>query len=405
MSTLISLPNKVLLALFLLIGCSSSEQDAATGQRGNTPVPAGSATATFTAVEAFPGLQFSNPVDLTYAPDGTNRLFVVEQKGVIRVLPNQAGTRSAAVFLDISRKVTDGGERGLLGLAFHPDYRTNGYFYVNYTRSSPVETVIARYKVTAANSNAADPASETILLTFPQPYSKHNGGGVKFGPDGHLYVSVGDGGSGGDPQNNAQNRANLLGTILRLDVNATTKGAYGIPEGNPYKGNSQGFREEIYAYGLRNPWRMSFDSQTGALWTGDVGQNSIEELDIIKAGGNYGWRIREGNDCFNPKSNCEEAGLVAPIFTYSQRNGDKSVTGGLVYRGSLWPDLQGQYIYGDYVSGRVWALEFNGEKAVNNRLLLDLPGSISAFGTDAANELYLLNHGDGKIMKLAQGKE
>ncbi|WP_247231631.1 sorbosone dehydrogenase family protein [Telluribacter sp. SYSU D00476] len=400
MKTAISMYNKAFLGLMLLIGCSSSEQDPGTGPQGPD-----NGAATYTATDAFPRLKFRSPVDLTYAPDGSNRLFVLEQEGIIRVFENKADASSAQVFLDISNKVTDGGERGLLGIAFHPDYRTNGYFFVNYTRSSPLETVIARYKVDPSNPTTADPASETILLTFPQPYSNHNGGAVKFGPDGYLYVSVGDGGSGGDPQNNAQNRNNLLGTILRLDVNATTKGNYGIPDGNPFKGNTQQGREEIYAYGLRNPWRMSFDSQTGALWTGDVGQNSIEEIDIIKAGGNYGWRIKEGNDCFNPSSNCNEQGLVAPIFTYSQRNGDKSITGGYVYRGSNLADLKGKYIYGDFVSGKVWALEFTGEKASDNRLVTNLAGTISAFGVDANNELYILNYGDGKIMKLAAEKE
>ncbi|HEV7350589.1 PQQ-dependent sugar dehydrogenase [Telluribacter sp.] len=400
MKSLFSKYNKPFLAIFLLIGCSSSEQDP-----GANPQGPGTNAASYTATDAFPGLKFRSPVDLTYAPDGSNRLFVLEQEGVIRVFENKADASSAQVFLDIKNKVTDGGERGLLGIAFHPDYRTNGFFYVNYTRSSPLETVIARYKVNPSNPNAAEPASETVLLTFPQPFSNHNGGAVKFGPDGHLYVSVGDGGSGGDPQNNAQNRNNLLGTILRLDVNSTEKGNYGIPSGNPFKGNSEGYREEIYAYGLRNPWRVSFDSQTGNLWAGDVGQNAIEEIDIIKAGGNYGWRRKEGTECFNPKSNCEEQGMVAPVFTYSQSNGDRSITGGFVYRGNSLSELKGHYIYGDFVSGKIWALQMDGEKAGTNRLLIDLPGTISAFGVDANNELYILNYGDGKLMKLTNSKE
>nr|WP_246440697.1 PQQ-dependent sugar dehydrogenase [Rhabdobacter roseus] len=350
--------------------------------------------------EAFPGLSFSAPVDLTTAGDGSPRLFVVEQAGTIKVFDPMAGTPSASTFLDIRSKVTDGGERGLLGLAFHPNFSSNGYFYVNYTGRSPLVSIIARYTANLATPNQADPASELVLLTFSQPYSNHNGGGMKFGKDGYLYISTGDGGSGGDPQNNAQNRANLLGKILRLDVNGTDKGNYGIPTDNPFRGNQDGHREEIYAYGLRNPWRISFDPETDQLWTGDVGQNSREEIDIITKGGNYGWRLKEGKDCYNPASNCDQNGLVGPVYDYSQADGDKSITGGFVYRGTALPALVGKYIYGDYVSGRVWALEVNNGQAGTNRLLVSNAGRISAFGVDAQQELYFCEYGGGKIMRL-----
>ncbi|MBC8110934.1 MAG: PQQ-dependent sugar dehydrogenase, partial [Verrucomicrobia bacterium] len=234
---------------------------------------------------AFPNLTFANPIEITHA--GDQRLFVVEQVGRIRVFTNDSLADKAEIFLDIASRINSGGEKGLLGLAFHPDFSRNGFFFVNYTRGN-LETVVARYKVSASNPNQADANSEAILLTFTQPYSNHNGGKLAFGPDGMLYVSSGDGGSGGDPQNNSQNRENLLGKILRIDVNGKDKGNYSIPSDNPYKNNTQRFREEIWAYGLRNPWRMSFDRKTGELWAGDVGQNKREEIDIIVKGGNYG---------------------------------------------------------------------------------------------------------------------
>ena len=237
----------------------------------------GAETDKYKLTYAFPNLEFDMPVELTSAPDNTDRIFVVEQKGKIMVFPNSRDVKSTSVFLDIVKQVDSGGEKGLLGLAFHPDYKSNGYFYVNYTRSSPLETVIARFKISSSDPNMADPASEKILLRYAQPYSNHNGGKVAFGKDGYLYISAGDGGSGGDPNNNGQNRKELLGKILRIDVNnSSASKMYSIPSDNPYKENKEGFREEIYAYGLRNAWRFNFDYESGMLWAGDVGQNEIE---------------------------------------------------------------------------------------------------------------------------------
>lgn len=353
------------------------------------------------ALDAFPSLRFTSPVDIKHAGDESNRLFVVEQAGTIKVFENAAGTQNAATFLDIKSKVASGGERGLLGLAFDPDYKNNGFFYINYTRANPLTTVIARYKATTPAGNAADVASETILFTFAQPYDNHNGGSLQFGKDGYLYIATGDGGSGGDPLNNAQNRKSMLGKILRIDVKSSTKGNYGIPAENPYSSSTEGFLPEIYAYGLRNPWKISFDSASDKLVAADVGQNEREEINLITKGGNYGWRIKEGVDCFNPGSNCNTAGLIEPIYDYSQSNGDRSITGGYVYQGSDITSLKGKYIYGDFASGRIWSLEINGEKAGANAKLLENAGSVSTFGQDAKGEIYFANYQNGKIMKLA----
>lgn len=343
---------------------------------------------------AFPHLTFSQPVEFTHSGDGSNRLFVVEQKGKIKVFENNPSTQTSAVYLDIEKKVSSEGEMGLLGLAFHPNFKQNGYFYVNYTKRKPLETVIARYKATAAMR--VNPASETILLKISQPYDNHNGGKLAFGPDGFLYIAMGDGGAWGDQHNYAQNRSSLLGKILRIDVNKTEKGNYGIPADNPYVGNNEGFSEEIYAYGLRNPWRFSFDTQTGKMWVGDVGQNEFEEVDIITKGGNYGWRLKEGNRCYNPRNDCNNGTLIEPIHQYPRSDG-VSITGGVVYRGKAIPTLQGKYIYADYSNGNVWALGFEEHKKTSNELISSKGGSVSAFGEDANGELYLLDHNSGKI--------
>lgn len=339
---------------------------------------------------AFPNLNFTRPVDLQHAGDGSDRLFVVEQDGRIFVFDNDPSVSGSKMFLDIRSRVDDrGNEEGLLGLAFHPDYANNGYFYVNYTATSPDRTVIARYEVSNSDADRADHESETVLLEFSQPYSNHNGGQVAFGPNGYLYIATGDGGSGGDPQNNAQNRSSLLGKILRIDVDSPEGGKeYGIPEDNPFAGNTEGYAEEIYAWGLRNPWRFSFDTETGRLWAGDVGQNSFEEVDIIENGKNYGWRIMEGFSCFNPPSGCDQSGLTLPVITYGRDQG-ASITGGYVYRGSSVPELQGKYIYADFVTGRIWGLTYIGPEDVENELLLSSNQNIASFGTDADNELYI----------------
>lgn len=353
------------------------------------------------AREAFPSLTFNMPVDLQQVPGDSSRFFIVEKEGIIKVFSNAANVTNSTIFLDIKSKVTSGGERGLLGLAFHPDFKNNGYFFVNYTSGNPLKTVIARYKASSANS--ADTGSEAVLFTFNQPYDNHNGGSLQFGKDGYLYIATGDGGSGGDPQNNAQNLRSHLGKILRVDVNATDKSNYGIPADNPFVAGTAGNLPEIYAFGLRNPWRISFDRADDRLFAGDVGQNEREEIDIITKGGNYGWRIKEGVDCYNPSSNCNRSGLIEPIHDYSQGNGDRSITGGYVYRGSAIPALAGRYIYGDYVSGRIWALETEGNSKKSNTLLMENMGSISSFGQDNSGEVYYLNYSNGKVMKLVNG--
>ncbi len=355
--------------------------------------------AQYEVVKAFPNLSFSNPVDLQNSGDGTNRLFVVEQQGIIKVFSNNQDVSSEKVFLDIRDRITSGGETGLLGLAFHPNYIQNGYFYIDYTSpSTTLHTVVARYKVSNSNPDSADENSELILLTQEQPFNNHNGGRVVFGSDGYLYISFGDGGSGGDPYNNGQNLQTFLGKILRIDVNSANGNLnYSIPSSNPFAGNISGYKEEIFAYGLRNPWRFSFDFTTNKLWCADVGQNQWEEIDTIQNGKNYGWRIMEGKHCYNPPSDCDTSGLTLPIWEYDHSSGNCSITGGFVYRGNSVPELIGKYIYADYCTSNIWALDANGT-SIENKFLLKAPGRITAFGVDQKNELYLCNF-DGNIYK------
>ncbi|MEX2591914.1 MAG: PQQ-dependent sugar dehydrogenase [Anditalea sp.] len=352
--------------------------------------------------EAYPQLSFTRPVDFQHAGDNSDRVFVVEQRGIISVFQNDAEVEETTIFLDIEAQVEDdGNEEGLLGLAFHPDYENNGYFYVNYTASNPDRTVISRFRVSSSDQNKAEQSSETILLEFDQPFGNHNGGQVSFGPDGYLYIAVGDGGSGGDPEENGQNLETLLGTILRIDVDNTAgEKSYAIPTDNPFANNSEGYREEIYAYGLRNPWRFSFDPKNNRLWTADVGQNAYEEIDIIEKGGNYGWNVMEGFHCFEPSSDCDKDGLKLPIWEYGRSEGDVSVTGGFVYRGPAMSSLEGLYVYADYASGRVWTLDPSDLDNPVNTELLQASFQISSFGTDQDNELYICGF-DGKIYRFA----
>jgi len=354
-----------------------------------------------TVTEAFPKLSFTRPVDFQHAGDNSNRLFVVEQRGVISVFQNDELAAEKGSFLDIENRVDDSSnEQGLLGVAFHPNYESNGYFYVNYTASNPNRTVISRFKVSPSNPNQADSSSELVLLEYDQPYSNHNGGQISFGPDGFLYIAVGDGGSGGDPKGNGQNRNTLLGSILRLDIDKQDGSThYSIPEDNPFVKNSEGFREEIYAYGLRNPWRFSFDSANGKLWVGDVGQNKYEEIDIVKKGGNYGWNTMEGFHCFK-STDCDKEGLELPIWEYGHTQGDISITGGFVYRGAMLKELEGLYIYADYVSRRIWSLDRTDPANPINTELLDADFPISSFGIDQNQELYICGF-DDKIYKLS----
>ncbi|UCE12554.1 MAG: PQQ-dependent sugar dehydrogenase [Candidatus Heimdallarchaeota archaeon] len=351
----------------------------------------------FRVEKAFPNLTFANPVGLYHSGDESNRLFVVEQEGIIYCFNNSPTVSSVEIFLDISDKVLYGGEQGLLGLAFAPNYSNNGYFYVDYIADTPRRTVLSRFTVMSNNSNQANITSEHILLEVNQPYSNHNGGQLEFGSDGYLYLALGDGGSGGDPLRNGQNRSTLLGSILRLNVDNTS--TYSIPSDNPFAGNSKNYREEIFAYGLRNPWRFSFDPVTGLLWAADVGQNKIEEIDIIESGNNYGWNIMEGSLCYSPSTGCDETGLTLPVFEYGHDVGI-SITGGYVYRGTKLTSLYGYYIYGDYGSGRIWALFYN-ESITQNYLLVDTPLNIVSFGVDQKNELYICAF-DGKIHNLIE---
>jgi glucose/arabinose dehydrogenase len=354
-------------------------------------------------VNAFPGLTFTNPLFVTHANDGTNRVFVVQRNGRIRVFPNNPTVSVADTFLNISDRVlASGSEQGLLGLAFHPDYATNGYFYVNYTASSPNRTVVSRFSVRQDNPNAADPNSELRILEINQPFSNHNGGMIMFGTDRYLYVGMGDGGNTGDPQNHAQTMTSLLGKMLRIDVNTTTGPLlYGIPPDNPFVG-STGIREEIYASGLRNPWRFSQDAMTGELWLGDVGQGQWEEIDLILSGRNYGWRCYEGNATYNLTGCGPISTYTFPVKVYPiSGQPECAVTGGYIYRGQIRPDLLGVYVYGDYCSGKVWQLRYVGGQVLSDSLLYDAPFSISSFGVDELNELYACNYStSGSVQRI-----
>lgn len=323
------------------------------------------------------------PVYVTHAGDKSGRLFVVEKRGRIVVL--RPDNPAPVLFLDISDRVgSDGSEQGLLSVAFHPQFAQNGRLFVDYTDRNG-DTIISRFQ---ASADRADPASEAVLLKIDQPYPNHNGGLVLFGPDGYLYVGMGDGGSAGDPQGNGQNRNALLGKLLRLDVD---KGdPYGIPPDNPWPDGGDG-RPEVWAYGLRNPWRFSFDRDNGDLYIADVGQGEYEEIDMQPAGSpggaNYGWNITEGRHCYRGSS-CDTSGLVVPIAEYDHSQGC-SITGGYVYRGAAFPGLQGLYFYGDYCSGRIWTLHQASAGQWQQRELLQSDLKISSFGEDQAGELYI----------------
>jgi glucose/arabinose dehydrogenase len=347
--------------------------------------------------EAFPNLTFSRPTDLQSARDGSGRLFVVEQDGVIRVFKNDPAEKASTVFLDLRSRVnTAGNEMGMLGLAFHPEFKTRAEFFVDYTATKLAKRItrVSRFSAPAKQSGGIASSEETVI-EIDQPYSNHNGGQVAFGPDGMLYIALGDGGAGGDPQGNAQDTRSLLGKLLRIDV---SKKPYAIPADNPYAPGSSHARGEIFAYGLRNPWRFSFDRESGELWSGDVGQNTYEEIDIIEKGKNYGWDCREGMHPYQPSSErskrCDDASnLIDPVWEYGRSEGI-SVTGGYVYRGKALPDLVGWYVYADYGSGNIWSLRMENGKAVN-RLLTHADILISTFGVDEHDELYICAHNPG----------
>lgn len=355
----------------------------------------------FRLVEAFPNLSFNQPLDFQVTAADPDYYYVAERAGKILRFSKGSATATATEFLNVNAKVTvESDELGLLGFAFHPNFHTNGYVYINYTATAPLRTVISRFTRKQDDNSKVDPATELVILEYTQPYSNHNGGQIAFGPDGYLYVSSGDGGSAGDPDGNAQKLTNLLGKILRIDVDlATEESPYAIPATNPFI-STAGAAQEILAYGLRNPWRMSFDSATGKLWAGDVGQDAREEINIITKGKNYGWNIREGKRCYQPSSGCTSAGLTKPVYDYSHSLGE-SITGGYVYRGSRHRVLRGYYIYADFVSGRVWGLRpATATRRTRNVQLLDSSLFISAFGQNLSKELFVLSYEDGKIYKL-----
>jgi glucose/arabinose dehydrogenase len=342
----------------------------------------------------------STPVSITHAGDGSGRLFIVLQEG--RILIHDGAQVLPAPFIDLSSKVSSCaggcGERGLLGLAFHPDYAANGRFFVHYT-SRAGHSLIARYQV-SADPNIANPRSGRTILRVAQPFANHNGGQLQFGPDGYLYIGLGDGGSAGDPGNRAQNRKNLLGKLLRVDVNGATR--YTIPQDNPFVG-IRGVRREVWALGLRNPWRFSFDRLTGDLYIADVGQSNWEEVNFQPAGSlggeNYGWRLMEGNHCFNPAANCDDGSLVSPIVEYDHTVGC-SVTGGYVYRGGAVPGLSGTYLYGDFCTGVIWGARLDPVAGWTSTVLEDTAFLISTFGEDQNGELYVADYGAGRILRI-----
>ena len=351
---------------------------------------------------------FASPVFMTSAHDGSGRLFVAEQGGRVKVI-GRDGTVLPTPVLDLSARVSKGTEQGLLGLAFHPNFRTNGKFYVDFTNLAG-DTVINEYRLSPPSSNRVTLPGRRILK-IDQPYVNHNGGDIAFGPDGFLYIGMGDGGSGGDPGNRAQSRNTLLGKILRININGhTATRGYLIPSSNPYVGRAG--RDEIWSYGLRNPWRFSIDPATGALWIGDVGQNRFEEVDrslrgIYKVGGrgrNYGWRVLEGRHCFIPATGCSRVGKTMPLIEYAHDNPNTTddncaVTGGYVYRGNAYPLLRGQYVYGDFCSGRIWTISAGASPLVRPTLRLDTSLAISSFALSGGGELFVLSL-DGGIYRV-----
>jgi quinoprotein glucose dehydrogenase len=354
-------------------------------------------------VKVFPYLQIDRPIVITHANDGSNRLFIASQKGKIYVVPNtpeDEDLEEGKLFLDISDKVIyldKKNEMGLLGMAFHPDFKNNGEFFVYY--SSPetpnATSIISRFRVSKDDPSKALADSEEILLKVEQPAWNHNGGTIVFGPDGMLYIVFGDGGAGGDAFHNGQNLSSLLGSICRIDVDHKSPGLnYAIPKDNPFEdGKKPTFatkRKEIWAYGFRNPWRIAFDDKTGKLWAGDVGQNIWEEIDIVVKGGNYGWSVREGKHPYGPNGVEPRKHLIEPIWEYDHKIG-KSITGGSVYRGKAIPAIQGMYIYGDYVSGKIWALNYDAasKKVIANHVIESPSIPVMTFGTDQNGEMFL----------------
>jgi glucose/arabinose dehydrogenase len=385
----------LILSLCLLITCGGSNSSSSPVTPASPVPPAQSAPPQLALASFVTGL--TNPLGMEQPDDGSGRLFVAEQQGVIRIIQN--GSLLATPFLDITSKVNFAVESGLVGVTFHPGYEQSGLFYVNYVRmvNSQRQSIIAEYKVSSTDPNQADPASERILLTVDQPaFDNHKAGQLAFGPDGFLYFGLGDGGSGGDPFGNGQNTQVLLGKLMRIDVNSGAGGlAYAIPADNPFV--TGGGRPEIWAYGLRNPWRFSFDAPSGRLFLADVGQDAWEEVDLIQKGGNYGWNTMEASHCYNPPSGCNTAGLILPIVEYSHSEGN-AVIGGFVYHGGSIPALQNVYVFGDFGTGKIWGLQ-ESSGTWTRTLLASTGKNISAFGRDQNGELYAVDYA-GAVWKI-----
>ncbi len=354
--------------------------------------------------DAFTGIRFNQPIFMTQASEQEENFYVVEQSGVIKLVTKRPNTNASSQnFANLRNKVSQqGGEMGLLGLAFAPDYETSGYFYVSYTADNPVRLAIARMRRSLTNPLIADPNFNEVILEIRKDfreYTNHNGGMISFGPDGMLYIGVGDGGGAGDPFNNSQNTESLWGKILRIDVN--NQNTYSIPNDNPFTSQAN-YRPEIWALGLRNPWRFSFDKETQQLWLADVGQNRLEEINIIQKAKNYGWRIFEASTNHNNPENLTQDSFVKPVWEYAHNPG-RSITGGYVYNGNLMPKLKRHYIYGDYVSGQIWALKHNDTIGLANFEIAQI-SQPSSFAQDLQGELYVISH-TGSIYKLREKKE
>ena len=344
----------------------------------------------------FPEIDMNKVIFLADAGNNTDRLFVALQPGKIMQFNPVIDDKTAEVFMDLSERVSvKGNEEGLLGLAIDPKYSSNGFFYVYYSASNPRRSVVSRFKVSNPKTGKGETTSEQILLEIDQPFSNHNGGHIAFGPDGYLYIAVGDGGKANDPYNNGQNLSTLLGSILRIDVSRVdSENGYKVPSDNPFVNIDGNAKTEIWAYGLRNPWRFSFDRDTGDLWAGDVGQNRFEEIDLIKIGGNYGWKIMEGLSCFPRGKQCDSSGIQSPVIEYGRADGC-SVTGGYVYRGKRLPSLFGAYIYGDFCTGNIWAFRYDGTSVTEHLKLVDSNLRISSFAEDRDGEIYIVSYTKG----------
>ena len=374
---------RVIALLFAIVFAMSCSADPEVAERTDDSVPSVELSV------ALGGMEFDKPVALVFADESTDSGYMVEQSGRILLVSLEGDSWSATEVLDIEDRVNDRGrEEGLLGLALDPDFELNGHLYVNYTAPDPRRTVVSRFTMSPNGSGVADPRSELVILEVRQPYSNHNGGQVLFGLDEFLYIGLGDGGSAGDPRGNGQDPGTLLGSIARIDVSTLdTTGTYDVPADNPFLG-TDGARAEIWAYGLRNPWRFSFDRETGELWAGDVGQNRREEVNVVKSGLNYGWNIMEGSVCYRADDgSCEREGLEHPVVDYGHAHGC-SVTGGYVYRGQRLPWLYGKYVFGDFCSGKVWA--FDPDTAQMSELM-DTSHAIASFAEDGHGELYVVS--------------